>query len=235
VARNPPLTRSLQLTYRRLPVSMDRPLTTASNCFSYSSTWIGCLTKFPLVDSGDLFSSTAHLPILMTALKSRFTKSIRFLPSLVVLTNASRPSNFRPPFHLLFRQRFVLFHILRVRLALFHLGPLECAPQFMVCIRCLKLVYRYRGKTPCALLIRSCRWSWRSPFLGLPSPCSVRYYEPLTFILFEGTQLIEKFANARCFPPYRFIRKRAQLGFVYSFHSASQWATRTSMNLRKAS
>jgi len=62
----------------------------------------------------------------------------------------------------------------------------------MVCTRCSELIYRYRDETPCALLLRSCRWSWCSPFLGLPSACSVRYYEPLTFILLQGTQLIEE-------------------------------------------
>jgi len=92
----------------------------------------------------------------------------------------------------------------------------------MVCIRRSELIYRYRNETPCVLLVRSRRWSWCTPFLGLPVPCSVRYYEPLIFILLQGTQLIEKFANARCFPQYEFIRKRGDRGFVYSSYSASQ-------------
>jgi len=49
--------------------------------------------KFSLVDSGGLFSSTAHLLILIAALKSRFTNSIRFL-QLIVLPNASSPRTF---------------------------------------------------------------------------------------------------------------------------------------------
>jgi hypothetical protein len=62
--------------------------------FSYSSTLRDCPAKFALVQSGGLFSSTAHLLILMAALKSRFTNSIRFVPSLVVLTDASNPRTF---------------------------------------------------------------------------------------------------------------------------------------------
>ena len=70
----------------------------------------------------------------------------------------------------------------------------------MVCIRCSELIYRYRNETPCALLVRSCRRSWWTSFLGHPAPCSARYYEPLTFILFEGTQLIEKIRECTRFP-----------------------------------
>jgi len=44
----------------------------------------------------------------------------------------------------------------------------------------------------CALLVRSCRWSWCTPFSGHPAPCSVCYYEPLAPVLREGAQLIEK-------------------------------------------
>jgi hypothetical protein len=40
-----------------------------------------------------------------------------------------------------------------------------CTP-FMVCIRCSKLIYRYRNDTPGAFLVRSCRRSWRSLFFG---------------------------------------------------------------------
>jgi len=77
-------------------------------------------------------------------------------------------------------------------LALFHLHPLKCTPQLVVCIGRSELIYRYYNKTPCTLLARSCRWSWCTPFLGLPSPCSVCHYQPLIFILLQGTQLIEK-------------------------------------------
>jgi hypothetical protein len=86
--------RRLHQTCRRLPVFLDRPPTTVSNFFSYSLTLRGCPKKFLLVHSGGLVSSTAHLLILMAALKSRFTNSTRFLPSLVVLTNASSPRTF---------------------------------------------------------------------------------------------------------------------------------------------
>ena len=119
-------------------------------------------------------------------------------------------------------------------MALFHLHSLKCTTQFMVCIQCSKLIYRYCNETSCALLVHPCRWSWRTPFFGLPAPCPIRFDEPLTLILLQGARLIEKFANARCFPPYRFIRRRAHRGLVYSSHSASQCATRTSMNHRKA-
>jgi len=50
--------------------------------------------KLSLVNSGGLFSSTAHLLILIAALKSLLTNSVRFLPSLVVHTNASSPRTF---------------------------------------------------------------------------------------------------------------------------------------------
>jgi len=73
-----------------------------------------------------------------------------------------------------------------------HLDPLKCTTQIMLCIGLSEHIYRYRSEKPCALLVRSRRWRWRSPFLGLPSPCPIRYYEHLTFILFEGAQLIEK-------------------------------------------
>jgi hypothetical protein len=94
VAATAPSTRRLQLTRRRLPVLLDRPPITSSSFFSYSSTLRGCRTKFSLVSAGGLLSSTAHLLILIVALKSRFTNSIRFLPSLVVLTSASGPHTF---------------------------------------------------------------------------------------------------------------------------------------------
>jgi len=60
------------------------------------------------------------------------------------------------------------------------------------------------------------------PFLGHPAPCSVRHHEYLTLVLLQGAQLIEKLANARCFPHSKFECRRAHWGFVYSFHSASQ-------------
>jgi len=62
----------------------------------------------------------------------------------------------------------------------------------MVCIRCSELTDRYCNIPVCALLVRSRRWSWCTHFLGLPSPCSVGYYEPSSLVLFEGTQLNEK-------------------------------------------
>jgi hypothetical protein len=110
VVANAPQTRRRHLTCRRLPVFLVRPPTTAFNLVSYSSTLRGCPTNFSLVYSEGLVSITAHLLILIAALKSLFTNSFRFLPSLVVLTDASRPSNFRSPFHLLFCERSVLFY-----------------------------------------------------------------------------------------------------------------------------
>jgi len=86
----------------------------------------------------------------------------------------------------------VLCSVLRAPLALFHLHSLKCTPQLMVGIQRSKLIYRYRSETPCTRLVRSRRWSWRGRFLGSLAPCSVCHYEPLTFILLEGAQLIEK-------------------------------------------
>jgi hypothetical protein len=94
VTTNASWTNHLLLTGRCLAVVLDRPPTTSSNFFSYSSTLRGCPTKFYLVNSGSLFSSTAHLLVLIAALMSRFTNSIRFLPSLDVLNNASSPRTF---------------------------------------------------------------------------------------------------------------------------------------------
>jgi len=62
--------------------------------FSYSSSLRGCPTKFSRVSSGVLVCSTAHLLTLIAARKSRFTNSIRFLPSLVVHADASSPRTF---------------------------------------------------------------------------------------------------------------------------------------------
>ena len=70
----------------------------------------------------------------------------------------------------------------------------------MVCVARSDPIYRYRNETPCTLLVRSGRWSWRSPFLGLPAPCPVCYYEPLTFILIQGAQLIEKIRERTLLP-----------------------------------
>jgi len=97
-----------------------------------------------------------------------------------------------PPFHLLLGQRSVLCYILRTPLTLFHLHPLEYTPQFMVCIRCSELIYRYRAGTLCALFVRSCPWSWRSLVRDHPATCSVCYNQPLTLVLLQGAQLIEK-------------------------------------------
>jgi len=85
-------------------------------------------------------------------------------------------------------------------LALFHLHCLKCTTHFMVCIGRSELMYRYREETPCALFVCSCRWNWRSPFFRRRAPCSVRYYEPLTFILLQGAQLIEKIRERPLLP-----------------------------------
>ena len=192
---------------RSLPVFLDRPPTTASNFFSYSLSLSGFPTKFSLVDPRGLSSLTAHFLILIAALKSRFTNSIRFLP-LIVLTNASNPRTFAILSICSSVSGPYFFYILRSPLALFHLDPLKCTAQFMVCIQCSKSIYRYYNKTPCALRIRSRRGIWCTPLLGRPAPCSVRYYEPLTFILLQGTQFTEKkIANARYSPHYRFMRR----------------------------
>jgi len=90
----PALDKKSSIEVQTPPGLLDRPLTTASNFFSYSSTLRGCPTKFSLVDAGGIFSSTAHFLILIAGLTSQFTNSIRFLPSLVVLTNARSPGTF---------------------------------------------------------------------------------------------------------------------------------------------
>jgi hypothetical protein len=93
---------------------------------------------------------------------------------------------------MLFRQRTVFCYFLRAPLTLFHLHSLKCTTQLMVCIGRSELIHRYCNKTPCTLFECSCRWSWRSPFLGHLAPCSVRHYQPLIFILLQGAQRIEK-------------------------------------------
>jgi len=144
-------------------------------------------------------SSTAHFRPLNAALKSQLTNSIRFLP-LVVLTNASSPRTFAllsicssvsAPY--VFIPSGLLWHF-------FHLDTLRCTLQFVMCIRCSELIYRYRNKSPCALLVRSRRWSWCTPFFGFPASCSVCDYEPLNFILLQRTQLIEKIRERPLFP-----------------------------------
>jgi len=39
-----------------------------------------------------------------------------------------------------------------------------------------------------------------TPFLGHPAPCSIRYCEPLTLVLFEGAERIEKVGERSLFP-----------------------------------
>jgi len=133
----------------------------------------------------------AHLFILIAALVT--IHKLHTLLAIECTNQCKESSSFRPPFHLLLRQWSVPFYILRAPLALFHLEPLKYTPQFMVCIGRSELIYRYRNETPCTLLVHPRRWSWCTPLLGLPSACSVRYYEPLTFILLQGAQLIENF------------------------------------------
>ena len=94
VAANAPYTKRLQLKRRSLTVSLDWPPTTGFIFILYNSTMRRCPTKFSPVNSGGLFPITALLRILIAAFKSRFTNSIRFLPSLVVYTNASSSRNF---------------------------------------------------------------------------------------------------------------------------------------------
>jgi hypothetical protein len=38
------------------------------------------------------------------------------------------------------------------------------------------------------------------PVLGHPAPCSVRYYEPLTLVLLQGVQWIEKIGECALLP-----------------------------------
>jgi len=68
-----------------------------------------------------------------------------------------------------------------------------------MCIRRSELIYRYRVETRCTFLVRSRPWSWRSSFMGLPAPCSVCHYEPLTLVLLQGSQLIEKIRECTLF------------------------------------
>jgi hypothetical protein len=97
-------------------------------------------------------------------------------------------------------------------MALFHLESLESTHQLIVCIRCSELIYRYRNETPCALLVHPRRWSWRSSFLRRSSPCSVCYSEPLTFILLQGTQLIETIRERSLLPTIRIHMQTSQPG-----------------------
>lgn len=93
VAANAPKTKLLPLMCRRLPVFLDRPPTKGFNFFSYNSALRGSSAKFSLVNSGGLLSITAHLLILIAALKSWFTNFIRFL-LLIVLPDAPSPETF---------------------------------------------------------------------------------------------------------------------------------------------
>jgi hypothetical protein len=114
------------------------------------------------------------------------------------------------------------FCILRAPLTLFHLDPLKCTAQLVVCIRCSKLIYRYCNETPCTLLAYPRRWSWSSPCLGLPSPCPRRYYGPLTFILLQGTQLIEKIRECTLLPTVQVHSQTSPPRLCILLHSASQ-------------
>jgi len=163
------------------PPRLFRPATYCGyHFFSYSSSLRGCPTMFSRVDAGSLLSIPAHLRGLIAALKTRFTNSIRFLPMVVVLTNANSPrtsplfsicSPVSCPLHL---------YIMRTPLALFHLHPLKSTYRLVECIRCSELTYRYRRETQCAFFVHSCRWSWCGRFFRSPALYSIYNNEPLT-------------------------------------------------------
>jgi len=141
------------------PPRLFRPATYCGyHCFSYSSSLRGYPTMFFRVDTGSLLSIPAHLRRLIAALKTRFANSIRFLPMVVVLTNANSPRaspllSISSPVSCP-----LLFYIMRTPLALFHLHPLKSTSRLVMCIRCSELTHRYRSETQCALLVHSCRW-----------------------------------------------------------------------------
>jgi hypothetical protein len=97
-----------------------------------------------------------------------------------------------------------------------------------------ELIYRYCNEMPCARLVRSCRWSWHSPFWVFQRLAPYAATSLLLSSSFRAVNSLKKFASARCLPQYKFIRKRAHRGFLFSSHSASQRETRASRNFRKA-
>jgi len=115
------------------------------------------------------------------------------------------------------RQLSVLFYILRAPRALFHLDPRRWTSQFMIHIRCSELIYRYRDKISCALLVRSRRRGGYTPFSGCPAPSSVCYYEPLTLVLHEGNQLFEKFRERALLPSVRIHSQTSPSRFCLLF------------------
>jgi len=67
-----------------------RPTANGFNFSLYSLSRRGCPIKFIRVSCGGVLFNTTHLLILVAALKSRFTNSMRFLP-LVEFSNARIP------------------------------------------------------------------------------------------------------------------------------------------------
>jgi len=136
---------------------------------------------------------------------------------------------------------FPFAHPSAVRILLFPQDSADTFPsplsevynQSMVRIGRSELIHRYCNETPCVFLVRSCRRSWRSPFWVFQRLAPYATTSLWLSSSFMARNSLKKFATARCFPQYKFIRKRAHRGFVFSSHSASQRATRTSMNFRK--
>jgi hypothetical protein len=78
------------LSRRHLPVFFDLPSAIGFSFSLYTWSLRGCVTKLDRVSSSGLVSGTAHLLILIAALKSRFTNSLH-APPLVELMNARSP------------------------------------------------------------------------------------------------------------------------------------------------
>jgi len=207
---------------RRLPAVFDRPPTTASNFLSYSSTLGGCPTKLSLVYFAGLFSRTAHLLILIAALKSRFTNSIRFSPSFVVPTNARSPRTFALPSICSsvsgpyfatssgFRWHFSISTLWNVHPSSWCVYE---APSSSTVI-----VTRRRAHSLNVLVVGA----RVVPFFDAQLHAQYATTSLRLSFSFKELNSLKKSANACCFRQYRFARRKAHRGFVYSLRSASQ-------------
>ena len=90
----------------------------------------------------------------------------------------------------------------------------------MVCIRRSKLIYRYHNKMPCKLLVRPRRWSWRGPIFRRRTPCPISHNQPLTFILLQVAQMIEKVGKCPLLPTMQIHTQNGPTGAWY-IHSTA--------------
>jgi hypothetical protein len=85
------------------------------------------------------------------------------------------------------------------------------------CIRRSEPIYRHHDEAQCALLIRSCRWSWCATFPCHPMPCSVYHHESLNFVLFESAQLVEEVGKCALLPKVQDSKQTSPPGLCRFF------------------